>query len=56
MSDERLKQLIDAVINNNDETAETAFHSFLGDKMKAVLELQRQAQATDLPGSTGDDE
>lgn len=47
MSDERIKQLIDAVINDNAESAEVAFHSFCGEKMKEILGLQQASQ--DIP-------
>ncbi len=47
MTDERIKQVIDAVINSNDESAEVAFHTYLGDKMKAILGLQNK-QTTEI--------
>lgn len=47
---EQLKQLVDAIINNNDEAAEVAFHSFAEDKMKSILGREvPEAPAVEVP-------
>jgi len=34
---EELQKMLDALVDNNDEQAQTTFHSYLADKMKDIL-------------------
>jgi len=36
-SKEKLKKMLDAMIDGNDEQSEVNFHSFLNDKMKVMI-------------------
>lgn len=44
---DKLRDMLDAIIDDNDDKAQVDFHSYVTDKMRDTLELNSEVEETD---------